>query len=150
VTRLHHVGLTVSDLEVSIDFYCAVLGCVIREKSESRGPDIEGLTGVVGAHLVTADLELERGESLELIQYLAPKAGILTQHRHQPGHTHIGFLVADVDAVYERLRAHGSTPTSRPIVISEPGSAWDGVRAIYTCDPDGRTIECLEIPAHKG
>jgi catechol 2,3-dioxygenase-like lactoylglutathione lyase family enzyme len=105
---------------------------------------------VAAAHLLTADLELEGGEILELIQYLAPKADVLTQHRHQPGHTHIGFLVDDVDAVYERLRAHGSTPSSRPVAISEPGSAWDAVRAIYACDPDGRTVECLEIPARKG
>jgi glyoxylase I family protein len=150
VTRLHHVGLTVSDLEASIEFYCAVLGCVIREKSESRGPDIEALTGVAGAHLLTADLELDGGAILELIQYLAPEADALTQHRHQPGHTHVGFLVDDVDAAYERLRARGSTPSSRPVAIEEPGSAWDGVRALYASDPDGRTVECLEMPARKG
>ncbi len=146
MTRLHHVGLAVSDLELSIEFYSAVLGCAVGERSQSDGPEIETLTGVAGARILTADLELEGGEILELIQYLAPKADRLIQHRHQPGHTHIGFLVDDVDAVYERLTAHGSTPSSRPVVISEPGSAWDGVRAIYACDPDGRTVECLELP----
>ena len=150
MTSLHHVGLTVSDLERSIAFYCAVFGAAVRERSESDGPDIEALTGVVGARMLTADLELEAGEILELIQYLAPKAGVLAQQRHQPGHTHIGFRVQDVDAAYERLRAHGSTPSSRPILISESGSAWDGVRAIYACDPDGRTVECLELPRREG
>ncbi len=146
MTRLHHVGLAVSDLEISIEFYCAVLGCVIRERSQSDGPEIETLTGVAGARILTADLELESGEVLELIQYLVPKTGILAQLRHQPGHTHIGFVVDDVDAVYDRLTAHGSVPSSRPVTINEPGSAWDGVRAIYACDPDGRTVECLELP----
>ena len=75
VTRLHHVGLTVSDLEVSIEFYCAVLGCILRERSESGGSDLEALTGVAGAHMLTADLELETGDILELIQYLAPEGG---------------------------------------------------------------------------
>jgi catechol 2,3-dioxygenase-like lactoylglutathione lyase family enzyme len=146
MTRLHHVGLTVADLEVSIGFYCAVMGCVIRERSQSEGPEIETLTGVAGARILTADLELESGEVLELIQYLAPKTAMLAQYRHQPGHTHVGFVVDDVDAVYERLTARGSTPGSRPVTINEPGSAWDGVRAIYACDPDGRTVECLELP----
>jgi catechol 2,3-dioxygenase-like lactoylglutathione lyase family enzyme len=149
VTSLHHVGLTVSDLERSIEFYRAVLGCVIRERSESDAPEIEALTGVAGAHIVTADLELNGGAILELIQYLVPKAGTLTQQRHEPGHTHIGFAVEDVDAAYERLAMSGSPPTSRPIVIDEPGSAWHGIRAIYACDPDGRTVECLEIPARR-
>ncbi len=146
MTRLHHVGLAVADLEVSIEFYCAVLGCVIRERSQSEGPEIETLTGVAGARIITADLELASGEVLELIQYLVPLTGKLAQHRHQPGHTHIGFVVDDVDAVYEWLTAHGSIPSSRPVTINEPGSAWDGVRAIYACDPDGRTVECLELP----
>jgi catechol 2,3-dioxygenase-like lactoylglutathione lyase family enzyme len=145
VTKLHHVGLTVSDLEKSIDFYCAVLGCVVRERSRSEGPDVEALTGVAGARILTADLELESGAILELIQYLTPRGETLAQHRHQPGHTHAGFLVDDVDAAYDRLTAHGSTPSSRPVVINEPGSAWDGVRALYACDPDGRTVECLEM-----
>jgi catechol 2,3-dioxygenase-like lactoylglutathione lyase family enzyme len=149
VTRLHHVGLAVSDLEASIGFYCAVLGCAVRERSETGGSDIETLTGVTGARMLTADLELAGGEILELIQYLAPRADTLIQHRHQPGHTHIGFLVDDVDAAYDRLMARGSTPSSRPVAIQEPGSAWDGVRAIYACDPDGRTIECLELPSRE-
>ena len=146
MTTLHHVGLTVSDLEVSIEFYCAVLGCVIRERSESSGSEIEALTGVAGARILAADLEMGGGAILELIQYLAPRGGILTQQRHQPGHTHIGFRVDDVSAVYERLTARGSTPSSRPVAIHEPGSAWDGVQALYACDPDGRTVECLELP----
>jgi catechol 2,3-dioxygenase-like lactoylglutathione lyase family enzyme len=149
VTRLHHVGLTVSDLEVSIAFYSAVLGCVLRARSQSGGPEIEALTGVADARILTADLELESGEILELIQYVSPRSGTLTQQRHQPGHTHVGFLVDDVDAVYERLSTRGSTPTSRPVVINEPGSVWDGIRAIYACDPDGRTVECLEARARE-
>lgn len=148
MTKLHHVGLAVSDLERSIEFYCAVLGCVVRERSQSDGPYIETLTGVAGAHILTADLELESGAILELIQYLTPKAETLVQHRQQPGHTHTGFLVDDVDAAYDRLAAQGSTPSSRPVVINEPGSAWDGVRALYACDPDGRTVECLEMKEH--
>jgi glyoxylase I family protein len=146
-SALHHVGLTVSDLDASVEFYCAVLGCVVRERSEASGSEIETLTGIGGARIHTADLELEGGAILELIQYLAPKAPLLTQRRDQPGHTHIGFVVGDVDAAYERLTARGSTPSSRPVAINEPGSAWDGVRAFYACDPDGRTVECLEMPS---
>jgi catechol 2,3-dioxygenase-like lactoylglutathione lyase family enzyme len=147
---LHHIGLTVSDLERSIDFYCAILGCTVRERSETSGFEVESLTGVAGAHIMTADLELDGGTVLELLQYLAPRGERLAQMRFQPGHSHVGFRVDDVDAAYERLAARGAEPTS-PITIKEPGSAWDGVRAFYALDPDGRTVECLELaPGDRG
>src|SRR6185437_13768455 len=136
MTGVHHVGLTVADLETSIEFYCAIFGYAVRERSQSGGPELETLTGVPGAQMVTADLESAGGGVLELIQYLSPGSVPLIQHRHQPGHTHIGFQVDDVDAAYDRLLAWGSVPTSRPVTINEPGSAWDGVRALYACDPD--------------
>jgi glyoxylase I family protein len=150
MTTVHHVGLTVSDLERSIGFYCAILGCTVRERSQSSGVEVDTLTGVSDAHIVTADLQLRDGAILELLQYLRPVGAPLAQQRNQPGHTHIGFLVDDVDAAYERLTDQGIVPTSRPVAIDEPGSAWDGVRAIYACDPDGRTVECLQMPARAG
>lgn len=149
MSRVHHVGLTVADLDASIDFYCAVLGGVVRERSESYGPDVDTLTGVTGARIATADIALENQVIVELIQYLTPASLPLLQQRNQAGHTHVGFLVASVDAAHDRLVACGAIPTSRPVTINEPGSAWDGVRALYVLDPDGRTIECLETPTPR-
>lgn len=147
MSGLHHIGLTVADLERSIAFYEAVLGATIRERSENSGDEVAMVTGLAGARIIAADLELPGGGLLELVQYVAPPAERLEQQRHQPGHTHIGFLVDDADAAYDRLVARGAVPTSRPVRIAEPGSAWDGVRVLYVCDPDGRTIECVEARA---
>ena len=144
MSRLHHIGFTVTDLERSIAFYEAVLGAVVRERSENSGDDVADVTGLPGARIIAADLDLPGGGWLELVQYLAPPAERLGQERHQPGHTHVGFLVDDIDAAYDRLVARGAVPTSRPVRIVEPGSEWDGVRVMYVCDPDGRTIECVE------
>jgi catechol 2,3-dioxygenase-like lactoylglutathione lyase family enzyme len=145
MSGLHHIGLTVADLERSIAFYEAVVGATVRERSENSGDDVAEVTGLAGARIIAADLDLPGGGWLELVQYVAPLAERLEQERHQPGHTHIGFLVDDADAAYERLVARGAVPTSRPVRISEPGSVWDGARVLYVCDPDGRTIECVEM-----
>ena len=145
MSRLHHIGLAVADLERSIAFYQAILGATIRERSANSGDDVAEVTGLPGARIVAADLGLPGGGWLELVQYVAPPAERLEQERNQPGHTHIGFLVDDADAAYERLVANGAVPTSRPVRIAEPGSVWDGVRVLYVCDPDGRTIECVEM-----
>jgi catechol 2,3-dioxygenase-like lactoylglutathione lyase family enzyme len=142
---LHHVGLTVSDLDASIAFYQAALGCRVKERSQSAGAELEALTGVRGASVFTADLDVPGGGWLELIQYASPLGERLVQERFAPGHTHVAFAVADVDAAHARLVALGATPTSAPITIVEPGSVWDGARALYVCDPDGRTIECVEL-----
>jgi catechol 2,3-dioxygenase-like lactoylglutathione lyase family enzyme len=146
VSGLHHVGLTVAHLDASIAFYQALLGCRVRERSQNSGEEIAAMTGVAGASIVTADLELPDGGVLELVQYVTPVGAALVQERHQPGHTHLGFVVPDVEAACARLEALGIAPTSRPLTIVEPGSAWDHTRAFYACDPDGRTIECLELP----
>jgi catechol 2,3-dioxygenase-like lactoylglutathione lyase family enzyme len=145
VTHLHHVGLTVGDLEASIDFYCALLDAVVKERSTSSGPEIETLTGLPGASLLTADLELRDGAIVELIQYVSPPAAKLVQRRNQPGHTHVGFAVDDIDAIHARLAARDSSPPARPIVINEPGSAWHGARVMYVDDPDGRTVELVSV-----
>jgi len=145
MTGLHHVGLTVSDLDASIAFYSALLGCRVRERSQNSGDEIETVTGVAGASIMTADLEVPGGGLLELIQYVHPVTARLAQERHQPGHTHLGFVVDSADAARERLAGLGAGQISEAVTIVEPGSAWDGVRALYACDPDGRTIECLEL-----
>jgi catechol 2,3-dioxygenase-like lactoylglutathione lyase family enzyme len=146
MTALHHVGLTVSDLEASVAFYSALLGCRVRERSQNSGEEIETMTGVLGASIVTADLEAPGGGLLELIQFVHPVATRLVQERQRPGHTHLGFVVDSVDAARARLVSLGAGAISEAVTIVEPGSAWDGVRALYACDPDGRTIECLELP----
>jgi catechol 2,3-dioxygenase-like lactoylglutathione lyase family enzyme len=146
MTALHHVGFTVSELEASIAFYQALLGCRILERSSGSGPELETLTGIPGVRVITADLEVPGGGILELVQYLAPPSARLAQERHQAGHTHVAFVVESIDAALERLTVLGITSASSPVTIAEPGSAWDGTRVLYACDPDGRTIECLERP----
>jgi catechol 2,3-dioxygenase-like lactoylglutathione lyase family enzyme len=139
---LHHVGMTVRDLRASIEFYCTFVGCRVRSQSEAAGgEEVEILTGVPGAEVAFADLDVPGGGYLELIQYIAPRSAPLRQERPQPGHTHLAFSTEDVDAIYRRLLERGVAVTSPPVTLVDPGSEWDGARAFYATDPDGRTIE---------
>jgi glyoxylase I family protein len=146
MTGLHHVGLTVSDLDASVAFYQALLDCRLLERSHGSGPELETLTGIAGVQVQTADLAIPGGGIIELVQYLAPAGNQLAQERYQPGHTHVAFVVERIEAAHERLTALGFPPAAPPVTIAEPGSAWDGTRVMYALDPDGRTIECLEHP----
>jgi len=143
---LHHVGMTVRDLEASVEFYCSVLGCRVRARSEAAGgEELQTLTGVAGAEVAIADLDVPNGGYLELIQYLSPRAAPLEQDRPRPGHTHLAFRTEDVDSIHRRLLARGAPVTSAPVTLHDPGSEWDGARAFYATDPDGRTIEFVSM-----
>jgi catechol 2,3-dioxygenase-like lactoylglutathione lyase family enzyme len=147
---LHHVGITVRDLRASIEFYCKFLRCKLRSESAGTGDDLKTLTGYRDAHVAIADLDLPDGGALELLQYLAPQAAPLNQERSQPGHTHIAFVTSDVDEIYRRFVEHGIPATSPPVTIEDPGTVWDGARAFYATDPDGRTIEFVTMRSLAG
>jgi catechol 2,3-dioxygenase-like lactoylglutathione lyase family enzyme len=147
VSCLDHVGLTVQDLDRSIEFYCAVFDCAVQERSVISGAEVETLTGVAGAVIHTADLKLPRGGMLELLEYQGPSRTLLVQQRFNAGHSHIAFTVEDVDGARTRALSAGALDCSMPVTLNEPGSSWDRVRVCYARDPDGRTIELVERPA---
>ncbi|MGO9992398.1 MAG: VOC family protein [Steroidobacteraceae bacterium] len=144
MSSLDHIGLTVEDLDRSIQFYCTVLDCVVRERAVIKGAEVESLTGVPGAVIHTADLNLSCGGMLELLQYLGPNRTVLAQRRFDAGHSHIAFTVDDVDATRMRALSAGALDCSLPVTLNEPGSSWDRARVCYALDPDGRTIEFVE------
>jgi catechol 2,3-dioxygenase-like lactoylglutathione lyase family enzyme len=144
MSTLDHIGLTVADLERSIQFYSTVLDCVVRERAVIKGPEVETLTGVAAAVIHTADLHLACGGMLELLQYLGPDPTVLAQRRFDAGHSHIAFTVDDVDATRMRALSAGALDCSLPVRLNEPGSSWDQARVCYALDPDGRTIEFVQ------
>jgi len=144
MSRVDHIGLTVGDLDRSIQFYCTVLDCVVRERAVIKGAEVETLTGVAGAVIHTADLNLSCGGMLELLQYCGPSRAVLAQRRFDAGHSHIAFTVEDVDATRMRALSAGALDCSLPVNLNEPGSSWDQARVCYALDPDGRTIEFVE------
>jgi catechol 2,3-dioxygenase-like lactoylglutathione lyase family enzyme len=147
MSSLDHVGLTVADLERSIQFYCTVLKCVVRERAVINGAEVESLTGVPGAVIHTADLQLPSGGMLELLQYQGATRTLLVQRRFDAGHSHIAFSVDDVDVTRLCALSAGARDCSLPVTLNEPGSSWDRARVCYALDPDGRTIEFVERPA---
>src|SRR6267154_4877411 len=72
VTGVDSVGLTVSDLDRSVEFYSKVLSFEKVSETEVDGPDYEHLEGVFGLRMRTARMRLG-GEFIELTEFLAPR-----------------------------------------------------------------------------
>ena len=120
---LEHVNLTVSDLDRSVDFYCALLGLRVRWRRDADGD----LTGA--AHV---------GDHRHYIAMFQAKTdtGRPTPNYDAVGLNHFGFVVDDLDAVRDRLGSLGVTPHSE--ADYEPG------RRLYFFDPDGIEVELVQ------
>jgi catechol 2,3-dioxygenase-like lactoylglutathione lyase family enzyme len=146
ILGLDHVSVTTGDIARSLAFYRDLLELPVRSVSELSGEEVEKVTGVPGARLLSADLDLGRGQVLELLEYVGTRKGAgLPLER--PGSGHIGLMVDDVDAVHSKLVDAGWAVKSAPVELTEPGD-WYGTRCMTVLDPDGVAVELVERPRH--
>ncbi len=142
---MHHVGITVADLERSIGFYHSVLGLgFINEPSPVfDDPGLGPAVGVPGAALRQVSLELGDG-ALELLEYVRPESPIdAPLAQNALGAQHVAFLVDDVEAKKAELEAKGVEFYSDVNVVDEGVLA--GWRWVYFSDPDGNALELVEV-----
>lgn len=122
--RVGHVHLKVSDLERSVAFYRDVIGLPFK------------LHGDGYAEFATQGAKF----GLYDRNRLGELTGQGTGRPVEPG-GEVVFLVEDVDAEAERLRAAGATVLKGP--VDRP---W-GHRTLHVEDPDGFVVElAVEIP----
>jgi catechol 2,3-dioxygenase-like lactoylglutathione lyase family enzyme len=104
VTEIHHVGLTVSDLDRSLAFWRDALGMEVVMAQVREGGYLEAIVGEPGAHVRMAQLTFPDTTTprVELFQYLVPIGGA---HRSRPadvGFAHVCLACPDLDALLER------------------------------------------------
>lgn len=144
---LHHIGLTVANIERSLEFYCK-LGFEPRnpEVTEVSGPWIEAVTGYDDARLRITVISLG-GLNLELLEYVTPtgkkSAGIETR---DAGSAHVAIRADDINAEYERLKKEGLEFKSAPQTIPPGNKSLSGAIVAYLLDPDGNTAELVQTP----
>lgn len=142
---MHHVGITVSDLERGIEFYHRVLGLgFVNEPSPVFDDPLLGpAVGVPGAALRQVSLAL--GDViLELLEYSQPQSPIdLPLPQNALGAQHLAFLVDDIHTKKAELEDQGVEFYSGVNTVDEGVLA--GWRWVYFSDPDGNALELVEI-----
>lgn len=146
---IDHVGVTSSNLERSLTFYCDLLGMIVIDQGVDESAEMATLLGIDGVAFEFADLDSGDGRVFELLRYRRPEgAPAPTPQPFNPGTPHLAIRVADLDAVAGRLADAGVTVISRAVLaIDAPGTPWDGGRYLLTRDPDGVIVELVERPA---
>ncbi|WP_336344239.1 VOC family protein [Halalkalicoccus ordinarius] len=134
--RAHHVGVTVTDLERVVEFYQDVLGLALLDRFDVSGEafseavDVERATGTF-AHLEGG------GARIELVEYDPESEARSEAAVNQPGATHLGLAVDDLDAFHDDLPPEVET-------TSEPRTTESGTRILFLRDPEGNLVEVLE------
>jgi catechol 2,3-dioxygenase-like lactoylglutathione lyase family enzyme len=146
IRGLDHVSVTSGDLDRSVWFYSELLGLPVRGRGELEGDEISTIVGIPGARIRWAEVGLERGQLVELLEYLEPSGDPFAQTTADPGSGHLAFEVDDVERVHAKLVEHGVTVRSTPVTIEDDDPAWLGVKVFYAVDPDGMTVELLQRP----
>jgi catechol 2,3-dioxygenase-like lactoylglutathione lyase family enzyme len=146
------VGLTVSDMDRSVDFYTRVLDFERVSDDEALGDAYERLQGVSGARLRVVRLRLG-GEYLQLTEYLASpgRPAPADARSNDRWFQHVAIIVSDMDSAYARLRRfHVKQASTAPQTLPKTIPNAAGIRAFYFKDPDGHPLEILQFPPDKG
>jgi catechol 2,3-dioxygenase-like lactoylglutathione lyase family enzyme len=142
---LHHVGITVKDLDGSIRFYHDVLGLQFANEPTPwfEGEELSRGVGVPGAAL--RQVSLLAGETtVELLEYKSPpsetSAPLKSNNR---GASHIAFQVEDIESKKAELEEKG-IEFYGPVNVVDDG-VLAGWRWVYFDDPDGYPLELVEV-----
>jgi len=140
INGIDHVGLSVSNLEKSIDFYTKIMGLkLIRTIDADPNTKLGEVTGLDNCHARIAHLE-GNGMMLELFQYIKPLGEKIPSYKKQAdiGLIHVGFKTDDARSDYLKLRKFGVK------VISKPVEFRSGVWVFYFYGPDNEVCDLRE------
>jgi catechol 2,3-dioxygenase-like lactoylglutathione lyase family enzyme len=152
VKAVDAIGITVSDVDRSVEFFTKVLSFEQVSDVEVIGDEYEHLQGVFGLRMRVVRLRLG-DEQIELTEYLAPRGRPLPvgSRSNDRWFQHIAIITSDMERAYQWLRKnkveHASTGPQR---LPDWNKNAGGIKAFYFKDPDGHALEILQFPVDKG
>lgn len=133
---IDHVGIAVADLDDAIEYYGRVFGMSVTHREINEEQGVEEAMLAVG----------ESGSCIQLLAPLRPDSPIgRFLERSGPGIQQIAYIVTDVRAVAEHLRAQGVR-----VLYDEPriGTAGSLVNFTHPKDSGGVLIELVQQAEH--
>lgn len=145
ISRLHHTGLTVANMETSLQFYVGTLGFEVLSRRVTDQPWLALLLGLDAAVVDAVDLAIPGTDQvLQLFRFSVPSTEPVAPSMSAPGSAHIAFIVEGLQELLERLAVAGVAPLAPRVVITS--GANTGGTLVCLCDPDGIVVELYEAP----
>jgi catechol 2,3-dioxygenase-like lactoylglutathione lyase family enzyme len=139
IKRMDNVLIVVDDLEGVKAFFIA-LGLRLEGESTVEGPEIGRLIGLGDIKATLVMLRTPDGQGIELDKFHTPDAlrvGPVDAPANTLGYRRVMFAVDDIDALVERMRAHGAE------IIGEMRYG-ETYRLAYIRGPEGIVVALAE------
>jgi len=140
IDALAHIGITVSDLEKSVKFYCENFGMTFmrgRTFDEQFFDAAKTLYKLENTTCKIAVLDIPGGGQLELFEF----SNQLTPEYvpwNRVGITHIAVITESFEEIDKQMRTNGVE------YCMDVGVRPDGGHWVFVSDPDGNMIEVME------
>lgn len=142
--RTDHIGYTVADLDRSVAFWSYLLGREPKARKTWDVPYLGRIQGYEEVKLEAAFFDLPGGLTLELIEYEHPPHRTVDMETTSVGNAHLSFVVGDLHRTFDRLRGRAELRSPDPVRIE--WGPYEGGYAARVRDPDGITIELVQLP----
>jgi len=144
IQHLSHIGVCVSNLERSINFYRNAFGYEVVSTIKI-GPEADALLDLKNTKLDAVYMQRPGEDTrIELLYYHSP--GVETSKNiravNLTGLTHLSFRTSDLKATVEKVKQQGG----KLIETSLIDNSTYGIMACMVTDPDGLRIELLQAP----
>ena len=147
MTDVHHVGMSVADLDGALDFWQRFLGVAPRWRTVLDRPYLGRHVGYPGVSIEAAFLDLPGGLILELLDYRVESKEQSPEANANPGHVHLCLLVDDAEDAWRRAVELGARPLVPDGPVEVDGGPNRGARAAYLRIHDGITLELFQPAA---
>lgn len=147
IYEVTHIGLTVSNIEKSIEFYRDVLGLNFIGSITMSGEATDKLFNGINCVKKVAYLNGSNNTStppIELIQFISEDAINDTPSLRKTSISEICFRVENIDKVYLELLKKGVKFLSEPQFFDFRNDGFTKSKAVYFKDPDGIILELMQ------
>ena len=142
-----HVGVTVSDMDHSIEFYQNILGLTFQGELIMEGKETDLLFQRENCKVRVAYLngnEHIMSAPVELIQFLTDPCTKDPSDLHKTSISEICFRVEDIEKIYQHLVSNHVECLSEPQEFDFTSSGFGKSKALYFKDPDGIILELMQ------
>ncbi|MBA4169531.1 MAG: VOC family protein [Chloroflexi bacterium] len=145
ITGFFHGGITVRDMDRSLEFYESGLGLTVEFDRLAASPYLKEVLGLEFEELRIVYLRIPNapGSFVELLEYRGLERHSAAARPCDYGSGHLCLLVDDVVGVHARMLGLGFTSRS-PQTVAITAGPNAGARSVYLIDPDQYLIELFQ------